>query len=218
MNRYFIIKKLFNLLQIFFFSIILTSLIFFLFILLKYTNTRGDFDFDGIRYKDLQFNYVSDYNLEDVNNKVPSKIFQARLTKYSQVGYILDEYFKENNSPLYGYGQTFVDACKKYNAPEDCTLLPAIAKIETNLCTTDISAKQHNCWGFGGSGKNRILYKDFTTAIFDITNRLMQGYGKAFFEDPELGELFYCGSHCNLWGDKVKAEQNKLKGQIKGIY
>lgn len=133
------------------------------------------------------------------------------LNQYDYRARIFDLFFRANNSPLEGHGQDFADACDKYHTPEDCTLLPAIAKVETDLCKTDISSSQYNCWGYGGSGENRIIYKSFEESIDQITGRLMNGYGAGFFKDPEAGELFYCGSHCNLWGDNVKSVQKDLK-------
>lgn len=142
------------------------------------------------------------------SNSKPSKI---TTNNYNFRARVFDQYFKANGSPLYGQGQIFVDACQKYNAPTDCSLLPAIARVETNLCKTDISASQYNCWGYGGSGANRIIYNNFNQSIDDITRRLMTGYGAKFFNDPETGELTYCGAHCDTWGDKVKKVQDDLR-------
>ncbi len=215
MNRYIFVKNLISYVTYLFISIFLGVGIYFFYnlILIKVFN-------EIIVYKLQNHDFAISYSMtSDVVSKSvePSNAFVINTTQYSKIAYVFDEYFKENNSPLYGFGQTFVDACEKFNTPEDCTLLPAIARVETNLCTTDISADQHNCWGFGGSGNNRIIYPDFKTAIFDITGRLMQGYGINFFNDPEIGELFYCGGHCVTWGDKVKMEQNILKARIESV-
>lgn len=137
------------------------------------------------------------------------------FTPYDYRARILDLYFKSNESPLYGYGSAFVTACDKYGAPADCTLLPAIGQVETGLCRTASSQKQHNCWGYGGSGVNRIIYPNFDQAIDEITRRLMAGYGRNFFIDPEIGELVYCGAHCNTWGDKVKVYQQNIRNLAK---
>jgi len=125
---------------------------------------------------------------------------------------ILDRYFAQEDSPLLGSGQDFISACVKHGAPKDCLLLPAIARIETNLCKAEneISARQFNCWGFGGSGPNRILYPNFATAIDEITRRLMSGYGTRFFNNPVAGERFYCGAHCTSWGAKVQNEKQRI--------
>jgi hypothetical protein len=137
------------------------------------------------------------------------------FTKYDYRARVLDLYFKKNQSPLYGFGSFFVAACDKYGAPKDCTLLPAIGQVETGLCHTASSQKQHNCWGYGGSGANRIIYPNYDQAIDEITRRLILGYGKDFFNDPEIGELAYCGAHCNTWGDKVKVYQQAIKNLAK---
>lgn len=117
---------------------------------------------------------------------------------------VLDEYFKRNDSPLYGYGEEFVRACKKYKAPYDCTTLPAIAYVETRLCTLDLSHAQRNCWGFGGSGPNRIWFKDYKDAIDLITDRLVNAYGPSYMTNPESMQHTYCGPHCNVWGPAVQ--------------
>jgi len=156
------------------------------------------------------YSFTNDLEAKSVKGEslLPTHI---EVETYSYRAWILDEYFKKHSSPLEGKGQVFVDACNKYNAPKDCTLLPAIAKVETDLCKTDISARQYNCWGYGGSGENRIVYQSFEQAIDDITGRLMKGYGLRFFNNPEAGQLFYCGSHCDAWGGHVKSVQNDIK-------
>lgn len=136
----------------------------------------------------------------------------ASLKLVSYQGLILDRYFSKERSPLYGHGQDFIDACRKYGAPSDCTLLPAIAKVETDLCKAErgISARQHNCWGFGGGPATRILYPNFETAIDEITRRLMDGYGTKFFQNPNWGERAYCGPNCTSWGEKVQSERIRI--------
>lgn len=130
---------------------------------------------------------------------------------YNYQAWLLDRWFEAQNSPLVGHGDDFVRACERYQTPSDCTLLPAIAKVETAYCTTDISAQQFNCWGFGGSGPNRILYDSFEDSIDEITRRLMIGYTERFFRDPSWGGLTYCGAHCVNWGRYVESEQIRIK-------
>lgn len=172
-------------------------------------------------------NYNLDYKIMEKKQNVLGKSSDVKsdnlftefsINTYNYRARVFDLYFKQNNSPLYGWGESFSAACDKYGAPHDCTLLPAIAKVETNLCKTGISESQHNCWGFGGSGSNRIVYENFDQAVDEITRRLMIGYTSRFFEDPEYGELTYCGAHCYTWGDKVKSSQNEIKNfaQING--
>lgn len=151
---------------------------------------------------------------EVLGESTPAR-FEMQVEGYSYRARVLDLYFQKSNSPLYGHGQDFVDACEKYGAPSDCTLLPAIAKVETDLCKTGISHKQYNCWGFGGSGENRFEYASFEQSIDVITVRLIQGYGKNFFSDPNIGELAYCGRHCNNWGEHVQSAQTDIKALAK---
>jgi hypothetical protein len=148
-------------------------------------------------------------DLQAVKTVEPSYRSHFQSTTYH--GYLFDRWLESKGSPLAGHGDDFVQACRQYGAPEDCTLLLGIAKVETNYCLTDISAQQYNCWGFGGSGPNRILYDSFEESIDEITRRLMTGYGAYFFRDPRNGGLVYCGAHCVNWGTYVRSEQNSLK-------
>jgi hypothetical protein len=132
---------------------------------------------------------------------------------------VLDTYFERNNSPLQGYGKSFLKACEKYNAPYDCTLLPGIAYIETRLCTLAASDRQKNCWGWGGAGDNRVVYKVYDTAIDDITQKVMKipFYGEKFFKDARVAQFYYCGAHCDKWGTYVNQSRediNKLSVEL----
>lgn len=146
---------------------------------------------------------------ETQTDKAPST-FSSQIYNSDYKSFVFDKYFEANNSPLEGYGKNFVEACKRYGAPDDCLLMVAIAKAETDLCKTGRSDAQKNCWGFGGSGSNRIVWSDYETAIDEVTRRVMEGYGTRFFNDANNGELYYCGRHCTKWGDVV----NSYKYQI----
>lgn len=159
----------------------------------------------------FDYDVINPITSDQVLGKSTQGEFGAEVTYYNFRARVFDLYFKKNNSPLYGHGQDFIDACRKYNAPEHCTLLPAIARVETDLCKTDLSEKQHNCWGFGGSGENRLKFDSFPESIDYITGRIMNGYGARFFNDPNAGELFYCGDHCNNWGEHVRSVQIDLE-------
>jgi len=145
---------------------------------------------------------------EDQGNNVGS--FSSKFYNSNYRAYVFDKYFEKNDSPLYGYGQDFIDACESYGAPSDCLLMVAIAKAETNLCTTPGSNAQKNCWGFGGSGTNRIVWPDYKTSINEVTRRVMEGYGVRFFEDANNGKFYYCGSHCDKWGNVVNGYKNEI--------
>ncbi len=147
------------------------------------------------------FDFHSDNKIASINTQ--SKTYDYRA-------HIFDSYFRENNSPLIGYGQTFVDACDKYGAPHDCLLMVAIAKAETDLCKTEGADLQKNCWGFGGSGENRIVYPNYETSITEVTRRVMEGYGTRFFNDANNGKFYYCGRHCERWGDVVNSYKYEI--------
>ncbi|KXK27273.1 MAG: hypothetical protein TR69_WS6001000147 [candidate division WS6 bacterium OLB20] len=145
--------------------------------------------------------------------QIPQEVQKNRLTavgggNIADTDYraiVLDEFFRRNDSPLYGYGKVFVEKCDQYGAPFDCTTLPAIAWVETRLCGYSFSHDQRNCWGFGGSGPNRIWFDDYEDAIDLITDRLVNAYGPQYMTNPESMQHVYCGPHCNSWGPGVQS-------------
>ena len=126
----------------------------------------------------------------------------------------LNKYFAKYNSPLAGYGALFVEMCDKYKLPYDCTLIPAIAYAETKLCTLANSASIFNCWGWGGSGSNRSVYKSYQDSIEAMSKNLMNGYGK-ILSQPDLIVDHYCGGHCETWAPAVKGQQKAIKDLAK---
>jgi hypothetical protein len=130
---------------------------------------------------------------------------------------VLDSYFSRYNSPLTGYGQVFVDNCNKYNAPYDCTTLPAIAFVETKLCTLAASEREKNCWGFGGSPPNRMIFKSYNDAIDLITKRLVNGYGPSYMTDPVSMQYVYCGPNCHSWGRGVQQQRDVINQMSIGM-
>lgn len=221
-NKYFLTKKFFKFAERFFSFFIISALIYIAYSLEASTiqeeifSGSGKFSFDY----DISENAIADDpNADDLDPRTIVSPNHARIefTDYDYRARVLDLYFKKNGSPLYKHGGDFVAACDRYKAPSECTLLPAIAKVETDLCKTGISASQFNCWGYGGSGSNRIVYPNFETAIEQITKNLINGYSVRFFQDPEYGELTYCGAHCDKWGDHVKSAQVQIRQFAKSL-
>lgn len=126
--------------------------------------------------------------------------------------FVLDQYFAANQSPLYGTGRVFVDACNRYGAPRDCVVVAAIARAETDLCKYYTSASYYNCWGFGGGGANRIRFNSWEESIDRVTRVLVQRYGIESMNDPSLMEKVFCGSEpgCTGWGNRVKYHMNAI--------
>ncbi len=126
--------------------------------------------------------------------------------------YVLDRYFLANNSPLHGTAHLFVKACDEYGAPRDCVVVAAIARAETDLCKYYISAQQHNCWGYGGGGANRINFPDWETAISRVTRTLVYNYGLESMNNPTLMEGTFCGDEpgCTGWGERVKHHMQQI--------
>jgi len=120
--------------------------------------------------------------------------------------YVLDEYFKMRNSPLYGYAQEFVAACERHRAPKDCIVLAAIARHETDLCKYYMSAEMKNCMGWGGGGEYRMQFSSFEEHINVAYDVLVNQYGLRFMRDPSLMDTTFCGSEpgCTNWGTRIK--------------
>lgn len=132
--------------------------------------------------------------------------------------FVLDKYFEKYNSPLFGFGNNFVEACEKYGTPRDCTFLPAIAYVETKLCTKASSLKQFNCWGWGGSGENRIVFSSFYESIDTITRGMVKGYGINNLNNPYKLVGTYCGPNCNpYWASSVEREQKNINNLAKEL-
>lgn len=134
------------------------------------------------------------------------KTIDTKISIVDERAYVFDQYFLANNSPLYGYGNYFVEKCDQYNSPKDCITIVAIARNETDLCKYSISAEMHNCWGFGGGGVHRLYFESFEASIDRVSRVLMEGYGRQYIEDPSLMEGTFCGpqDECKNWGNSIK--------------
>jgi len=132
--------------------------------------------------------------------------YHSNITTKDKRVYVLDEYFRINQSPLYGTAQIMVDKCEQYGAPSDCIILAAIARNETDLCKYHNSFDMMNCWGFGGGGIYRITFNSWDEVIDRITSVLTQQYGNAYIINPSLMERTFCGDEpgCTNWGAKIK--------------
>lgn len=152
----------------------------------------------------------SSYSLE-IKNEEDDK-FSYKIEKIDYRVIVFDYYLKINNSPLQGLGSKFVESCDRYDAPADCTVVLAIARIETDLCKYLPSQTQQNCWGFGGADTNRYYFSSYEAGIDLVNKRLVFGYGKEFMIDPNTAEMTYCGPResCSVWGDNVLNEMNNI--------
>jgi hypothetical protein len=126
--------------------------------------------------------------------------------------YVLDEYFKSRNSPLYGQANLFVEACDKYKAPKDCITTVAIARHETDLCKYHNSYEMNNCMGWGGGGQYRMKFSSMQAHIDTATRVLVQGYGVDAMLNPRLMEKVFCGpqDECIGWGNRVIVLMNEI--------
>lgn len=119
--------------------------------------------------------------------------------------FVLDRYFLANNSPLYGTGNDFVEACDRFGAPKNCIVVAAIAKNESDLCKYYGSEEMKNCWGYGGPGIHRWTFPSFKAGIDQVTDILVNRYGIEYMEDPRLMERTFCGDEpaCETWGENI---------------
>ncbi len=166
-----------------------------------------DSDFE---YEEVSLHFENSLQKVTISNNtntayVPTKIY-SNVKTVDKRAYILDLYFKTNDSPLYGTGELFVMACDKYGAPKDCLTVVAIARNETNLCKYHNSAQMHNCWGYGGGGTDRWTFSSFPEAIDIVTNLLVNSYGYEYMVDPSKMEKVFCGPtpECAGWGNNIK--------------
>lgn len=159
-------------------------------------------------FKEFKNNSLNQISL----NMNDEYLIEVNNTFIDKRAYILDLYFKENNSPLLGTGKLFSDYCDLYGAPKDCTTVVAIAKHETDLCKYQYSSEMYNCWGFGGGSEHRITFSSFSESIERVTRVLSEQYGYRYMVDPRLMESVFCGtqSECSGWGSRILAIMNDL--------
>jgi hypothetical protein len=158
-------------------------------------------------------NYTEYISLADVerngsvlgDNFLPAKSHVSQFKGLDKRVYVLDEYFKSRQSPLYGYAKEFVEACDRFGAPKDCISTVAIARHETDLCNYYNSADYFNCMGWGGGGEHRRRFSSFAEHINIATDVLVNQYGPEYMDDPRLMENVFCGpqAECDGWGQRV---------------
>lgn len=138
---------------------------------------------------------------------------QMTIRSVDSRAYILDKFFASKNSPLEGYGSSFVKYCDQFGAPEECITIPAISFAETNYCKYDFAIAINNCWGFGGGGSRSFKFETMDEAIEFVTNRLVNSYGQAFLEDPSIGVRTYCGNgpECRNWSLAVRNGMDDIR-------
>jgi len=122
----------------------------------------------------------------------------------------LEKYLRETrNSPTADYAYLYIYYADLYNVP--WILMPAIGEAETHSCThgrTSTKAapsdKQKNCWGIGGSPKNRITYKTWEQSIESAVRLISKSYGQGTISMMAI-QRKYCGAGCvgDVWSRRV---------------
>jgi hypothetical protein len=166
-------------------------------------------------FLDLGGNLYIDSSSNNFGPKIQNNLlnyFSVDIGSKDFRAFVFDEYFRINNSPLYGTGQIFVDKCIQYNAPKDCMIVVAIAQAETDLCKYFNSAEMYNCWGFGGPDQYRIRFNNFYEAIDRVYYSLVFYYGIRYILQPNLMQNTFCGNgpECVNWANNVLFAQNQI--------
>jgi hypothetical protein len=86
---------------------------------------------------------------------------------------ILKEYFKQYNSPLVPYAETFVETADKYNL--DWKLVAAISGVESTF-GQEIPNDSFNGWGWGIYGDHMIRFSSWTQGIETVSEGLRNKY------------------------------------------
>jgi hypothetical protein len=221
----FVVYKVIHNLKIFRNSFVKILLIIFVFTLVgvtynEFRNKINIRDFTKVLANQPIVNFeLARYN-NLTNNTQNLSNFSLVYTPTSSLGlidkraWVLDEYFKTWNSPLFGYGKNFVEACDKYGSPRDCVMVAAVAANESHLCTYIMSWEMKNCWGYGGGGVHRWTFPTIEEAIDTVTMLITKTYGIEFMNNPSLYELTFCGTsepECWGWGKAIIFFMNQIR-------
>ncbi len=151
----------------------------------------------------------SSHNVLESPEKViqsPNKILSA--VKASDARPVLVENFlRENESPMAGYGETFIAAADKYSL--DWRLLPAIAFQESTLGKNTIFGS-HNAFGWGVLDNSTVgmSFDSWDEAIFTVAKGLREDYYNSGLTTPETINPRYAGD--KNWNVKVRYAMDEL--------
>lgn len=148
---------------------------------------------------------------------LPDKAKEHKL-RYEDMRVIaLEHYLRDvRNSPTADYAYLYIYYADKYNVP--WILMPAIGEAETFSCThkspqnkTAPSAIQKNCWGIGGAGRNRVVYKTWEQSIESAVRLISESYGQGTISMTGI-QRKYCGPGCvdDVWAKRVMYYVNRI--------
>lgn len=123
----------------------------------------------------------------------------------------LDDFFKNYNSPLFGYAKKIVEEADKHKI--DYRLLPAIAMQESTLCKNEIK-NSFNCWGFGIYKGKVTRFDSYDEAIAIITKTMAQKYVQQGYVDIKDIVRKYTPSDTGRWEFTVNLIMDKLKASF----
>jgi Ca2+-binding RTX toxin-like protein len=120
---------------------------------------------------------------------------------------ILNNFLKQNDSPLAPYAADFVAMADKYNL--DWKLVAAISGVESTF-GKEIPNSSYNAWGWGVYGNNVINFKSWTDGIDTISQGLRERYmdqwgGQDIYQ---IGAMYASSS---AWPDHVEYYMNQIQ-------
>ena len=120
---------------------------------------------------------------------------------------ILQDFLKEQNSPLAPFAGDFVRNADKYNL--DWKLVAAISGVESTFGLA-IPANSYNGWGWGVYGNNVIRFASWNEGIDTISQGLRERYmdqwgGKDIYQ---IGSMY---ASSPAWAGHVEYYMNKIQ-------
>ena len=120
---------------------------------------------------------------------------------------LVENFLRENGSPMIGYGEIFIAAADKYDL--DWRLLPAIAFQESTLGKNTIFGS-HNAFGWGvlDNSTKGMSFDSWDEAIFTVAKGLREDYFNSGLITPETINPRYAGD--KNWNVKVRYAMEEL--------
>lgn len=120
---------------------------------------------------------------------------------------ILNNFLKQNDSPLAPFADEFVKMADKYNL--DWKLVAAISGVESTFGNA-IPPYSHNAWGWGVYGDNVINFKSWSDGIDTISQGLRERYMNQWGGEDiyQIGAMY---ASSPAWPGHVEYYMNKIQ-------
>ena len=119
----------------------------------------------------------------------------------------LNNFLKQNDSPLAPYADEFIKMADKYNL--DWKLVAAISGVESTFGNA-IPSYSYNAWGWGIYGDNVIRFKSWNEGIDTISQGLRERYMDQWGGEDiyQIGAMYASSS---AWPAHVEYYMNKIQ-------